>query len=176
MKPNNDLITALYCRLSQEDAREGESLSIENQKKMLKEYADRNGFHNCQYYIDDGFSGVNKNRPEYVRMLRDVENGLVGTVIVKDQSRLGRDHLETDKLMEIVFPAYDVRFIAVTDGVDSANGFNEMSGIKNYFNDFYARDCSKKIRAVFKAKGERGERVGTSIPYGYIKNPELHQS
>lgn len=84
---------------------------------------------------------------------------------------LGRDHLETDKLMEIVFPAYDVRFIAVTDGVDSANGFNEMSGIKNYFNDFYARDTSKKIRAVFKAKGERGERIGTSIPYGYMKNP-----
>ena len=172
MKPNNELITALYCRLSQEDAREGESLSIENQKKMLSEYAERNGFRNCQYYVDDGFSGVNKNRPEYVHMLKDVENGLVGTVIVKDQSRLGRDHLETDKLMEIVFPAYDVRFIAVTDGVDSANGFNEMSGIKNYFNDFYARDTSKKIRAVFKAKGERGERVGTSIPYGYMKNPD----
>lgn len=172
MKPNNDLITALYCRLSQEDAREGESLSIENQKEMLSEYAERNGFRNCQYYVDDGFSGVNKNRPEYVRMLKDVEDGLVGTVIVKDHSRLGRDHLETDKLMEIVFPAYDIRFIAVTDGVDSANGFNEMSGIKNCFNDFYARDCSKKIRAVFKAKGERGERVGTSIPYGYIKNPD----
>ncbi len=172
MKPNNELITALYCRLSQEDAREGESLSIENQKRMLSEYAERNGFHNCQFYVDDGFSGVNKNRPEYVHMLKDVENGLVGTVIVKDQSRLGRDHLETDKLMEIVFPAYDVRFIAVTDGVDSANGFNEMSGIKNYFNDFYARDTSKKIRAVFKAKGERGERVGTSIPYGYMKNPD----
>ena len=172
MKPNNDLITALYCRLSQEDAREGESLSIENQKKMLSEYAERNGFRNYQFYVDDGFSGVNKNRPEYVRMLKDVEDGLVGTVIVKDQSSLGRDHLETDKLMEIVFPAYDVRFIAVTDGVDSANGFNEMSGIKNYLNDFYARDTSKKIRAVFKAKGERGERVGTSIPYGYMKNPD----
>ncbi len=171
MKPNNDLITALYCRLSQEDMREGESLSIENQKLMLKEYADKNGFRNCQYYVDDGFSGVNNKRPEYVHMLKDVEDGLVGTVIVKDQSRLGRDHLETDRLMEIVFPAYDVRFIAVTDGVDSANGLNEMSGIKNYFNDFYARDCSKKIRAVFKAKGERGERVGTSIPYGYMKNP-----
>ena len=172
MKPNNDLITALYCRLSQEDMREGESLSIENQKLMLKEYADKNGFRNCQYYVDDGFSGVNNKRPEYVHMLKDVEDGLVGTVIVKDQSRLGRDHLETDRLMEIVFPAYDVRFIAVTDGVDSAKGLNEMSGIKNYFNDFYARDCSKKIRAVFKAKGERGERVGTSIPYGYMKDPD----
>jgi len=170
MKPNNDLITALYCRLSQEDMREGESLSIENQKLMLKEYADKNGFRNCQYYVDDGYSGVNNKRPEYVHMLKDVEDGLVGTVIVKDQSRLGRDHLETDKLMELVFPAYDVRFIAITDGVDSANGLNEMSGIKNYFNDFYARDCSKKIRAVFKAKGERGERVGTVTPYGYLKD------
>ena len=82
MKPNNELITALYCRLSQEDAREGESLSIENQKLMLSEYAERNGFRNCQFYVDDGFSGVNKNRPEYVRMLKDVEDGLVGTVIV----------------------------------------------------------------------------------------------
>ena len=171
-KSDQNLITALYCRLSQEDMREGESLSIENQKLMLKDFADKNGFRNCQYYVDDGFSGVDKTRPEYVRMLQDVENGLVGTVIVKDQSRLGRDHLETDRLMELTFPAYDVRFIAVTDGVDSANGVNEMSGIRNLFNDFYARDTSKKIRAVQRAKGERGERVGTSMPYGYMKNPD----
>lgn len=175
MKPDPNLITALYCRLSQEDMREGESLSIENQKLMLKEYADKNGFCNCQYYVDDGYSGVNNNRPEYVHMLKDVENGLVGTVIVKDQSRLGRDHLETDRLMELVFPAYDVRFIAITDGVDSVNGINEMSGIRNYFNDFYARDTSKKIRAVQRAKGERGERVGTTIPYGYMKDSDTKQ-
>ena len=175
MKPDQNLITALYCRLSQEDMREGESLSIENQKFMLKEYADKNGFRNCQYYVDDGYSGVDNTRPEYVHMLNDVKNGLVGTVIVKDQSRLGRDHLETDRLMELVFPAYDVRFIAITDGVDSANGINEMSGIRNYFNDFYARDTSKKIRAVQRAKGERGERVGTIIPYGYIKASDTKQ-
>jgi len=112
--------------------REGESLSIENQKKMLREYAERNDFRNCQYYVDDGYSGVNNKRPEYVHMLEDVKNGLVGTVIVKDQSRLGRDHLETDRLMELVFPAYDVRFIAITDGVDSAKGMNEMSGMRNF--------------------------------------------
>ena len=156
---NTEQITALYCRLSQEDMRAGESLSIENQRLMLKEYADKNGFRNCQYYVDDGYSGTDNTRPEYVHMLSDVENGLVGTVIVKDQSRLGRDHLETDRLMELVFPAYDVRFIAVTDGVDSANGINEMSGIKNLLNDMYARDCSNKIRAVLRAKGERGERL-----------------
>ncbi len=170
----NNLITALYCRLSQEDMRAGESLSIENQRKMLQEYADRNGFRNCRFYVDDGFSGTDNTRPAYVEMLEDVKNGLVGTVIVKDQSRLGRDHLETDRLMELIFPAYDVRFIAITDGVDSANGFNEMLGIRNLFNDMYARDTSKKIRAVQRAKGERGERVGTTTPYGYMKDSEKH--
>ncbi|WP_298531043.1 recombinase family protein [uncultured Ruminococcus sp.] len=175
MKPNNDQITALYCRLSQEDAREGESLSIENQKKMLSEYAERNGFRNCHYYIDDGYSGVSSNRPDYQRMLNDVENELVGTVIVKDQSRLSRNYLEAGRLMELVFSAHDVRFIAITDGVDSANGINEMSGIKNYFNDFFARDTSKKIRAVQRAKGERGERVGTMTPYGYLKDADTKQ-
>ena len=168
---NTEQITALYCRLSQEDMRAGESLSIENQRLMLKEYADKNGFRNCQYYVDDGYSGTDNTRPEYVHMLSDVENGLVGTVIVKDQSRLGRDHLETDRLMELVFPAYDVRFIAVTDGVDSANGINEMSGIKNLLNDMYARDCSNKIRAVLRAKGERGERLAAWIAYGYMRDP-----
>ena len=168
---NTEQVTALYCRLSQEDLRAGESLSIENQRLMLKDYADKNGFRNCQYYVDDGYSGVDNTRPGYVHMLSDVENGLVGTVIVKDQSRLGRDHLEKDRLMELVFPAYDVRFIAITDNVDSANGFNEMSGIKNLFNDMYARDCSNKIRAVLRAKGERGERLAAWIAYGYMRDP-----
>jgi len=168
---NNNLITALYCRLSQEDMRSGESLSIENQRLMLTEYAEKNGFKNPKLYIDDGFSGTDNTRPAYVEMLEDVKNGLVSTVIVKDQSRLGRDHLETDRLMELIFPAYDVRFIAITDGVDSANGFNEMSGIRNLFNDMYARDTSKKIRAVQRAKGERGERIGAHIPYGYMRDP-----
>ncbi|MBQ9868458.1 MAG: recombinase family protein [Ruminococcus sp.] len=167
---NNNLITALYCRLSQEDMRIGESMSIENQRLMLTEYAEKNGFKNIKLYIDDGFSGTDNTRPAYVEMLEDVKNGLVSTVIVKDQSRLGRDHLETDRLMELIFPAYEVRFIAITDGVDSANGFNEMSGIRNLFNDMYARDTSKKIRAVQRAKGERGERVGGHIPYGYMKD------
>ena len=168
----NNLITALYCRLSHEDMRAGESLSIENQRLMLTEYAEKNGFKNIKLYVDDGFSGTDNTRPAYVEMLEDVKNGLVSTVIVKDQSRLGRDHLETDRLMELIFPAYDVRFIAITDGVDSANGFNEMSGIRNLFNDMYARDTSKKIRAVQRAKGERGERVGTTTPYGYMKNSD----
>ena len=169
---NNNLITALYCRLSQEDMLQGESNSITNQKLILQKYADEHGFRNCKFYVDDGYSGVDFTRPAHVEMMKDIQDGKVGIVIVKDQSRLGRDHLETGRLMEITFPSYDVRFIAINDGVDSANGVNEMSGIRNYFNDFYAADTSKKIRAVQRAKGQRGERIGGTIPYGYVRNPE----
>ena len=157
---NNNLITALYCRLSVEDMRIGESMSIENQRLMLTEFAEQQGFKNIKLYVDDGYSGTNNARPAYVELMNDVYAGLVGTVIVKDQSRLGRDHLETDKLLELVFPSYDVRFIAITDGVDSINGFNDMSTMRNWFNDFYARDTSKKKRAVQRAKGERVYRIG----------------
>ena len=175
MKSNhNNLITALYTRLSQEDLLQGESNSIRNQKLILQKYADDHGFRNCQFYVDDGYSGADFNRPDFKRMMADIEAGKVGTVIVKDQSRLGRDYLQTGMLMEITFPQYDVRFIAINDGVDSANGVSDFSGIKNYFNDFYARDTSRKIRAVQKAKGERGEHLGTTIPYGYFKNPEYN--
>ncbi len=171
MSTTNQKITALYCRLSQEDMREGESLSIENQKLILWKYAEEHGFFNCKFYVDDGYSGASTERPAYKEMMNDVENERISTVIVKDQSRLGRDYLQTGLLMEITFPQYDVRFIAVNDGVDSINGVNDFAGIKNYFNDLYARDTSKKIRAVQRAKGERGERVGTAIPYGYMKDP-----
>ena len=171
MKSNHNLITALYCRLSQEDMMQGESNSIRNQRMILQKYCEDKGFRNLEFYIDDGYSGADFNRPDFKRMMADIEAGKVGTVIVKDQSRLGRDYLQTGMLMEITFPQYDVRFIAINDGVDSANGISDFSGIKNYFNDFYARDTSKKIRAVQRAKGERGERVGTSIPYGYMKDP-----
>lgn len=169
---NRNLITALYCRLSQEDERLGESLSIENQRLMLQRYAEEHRFPNIQFYVDDGFSGADFNRPSFKRMMTDVECGKVGIVIVKDQSRLGRDYLQTGMLMEITFPQYDVRFIAVNDGVDSANGVSDFSGIKNYFNDFYAKDTSRKIRAVQRAKGERGERVSSATPYGYMRNPK----
>ena len=169
---NKNLITALYCRLSQEDEQQGESNSITNQKLILQKYAEEHRFPNIRFYIDDGYSGANFNRPDFKRLMADVESGKVGIVIVKDQSRLGRDYLQTGMLMEITFPQYDVRFIAVNDGVDSINGVSDFSGIKNYFNDFYARDTSRKIRAVQRAKGERGERVSTATPYGYMRNPE----
>ena len=169
---NRNLITALYCRLSQEDERLGESLSIENQRLMLQKYAEEHRFPNLQFYVDDGFSGADFNRPSFKRMMNDVECGKVGIVIVKDQSRLGREYSYMGRLQDFIFPAYDVRFIAINDDVDSENGVSDFSGIKNYFNDFYARDTSRKIRAVQRAKGERGERVGTTIPYGYMKNPD----
>ena len=169
---SNQLITALYCRLSQEDEREGESNSISNQKIITKKFADDNNLHNCKYYVDDGYSGANFNRPGYKQMMDDVYAGKVGTVIVKDQSRLGREYLQTGMLMEITFPQYDVRFIAINDGVDSLHGESDFSGIKNYFNDFYARDTSKKIRAVIHSKGERGERISTTVPYGYMRSPD----
>lgn len=172
MKSNHNLTTALYTRLSQEDLLQGESNSIRNQKLILQKYADDHGFHNCQFYVDDGYSGADFNRPDFKRMMADIEAGKVGTVIVKDQSRLGRDYLQTGMLMEITFPQFDVRFIAINDGVDSVNGVSDFSGIKNYFNDFYARDTSRKIRAVIKAKGERGERISTATPYGFMRDPE----
>ena len=140
-----NLITALYCRLSQEDMLQGESNSIKNQKLILQKYADDHGFRNCKFYIDDGYSGANFDRPAFKEMMADIESGKIGVLIVKDQSRLGRDYLQAGMLMEIKFPEYDVRFIAINDGVDSANGINDFSGIKNYFNDLYAKDTSNKI-------------------------------
>lgn len=172
MKSTENLLTGLYARLSQEDLLQGESNSIRNQKMILQKYADDHGFRNSKFYVDDGYSGANFDRPGFKEMMADIQAGKVGTVIVKDQSRLGRDYLQTGMLMEITFPQYDVRFIAINDGVDSDNGISDFSGIKNYFNDFYARDTSRKIRAVIKAKGERGERISTATPYGYMRDPE----
>lgn len=132
MSDSNRKITALYCRLSQEDMRDGESVSIENQKLILQKYANDHGFLNCKFYVDDGYSGASFNRPAFKEMMIEVESGNVSAVIVKDQSRLGREYLQTGMLMEVTFPQYDVRFIAVNDGVDSADGTNDYAGIRNY--------------------------------------------
>ena len=164
-----DKITALYCRLSQDDMLDGESNSITNQKAILHKYAEYNGFRNTAFYVDDGVSGTTWEREGFKAMLADIEAGKVGTVITKDLSRLGRDYLKTGELIEIVFPDYDVRYIAVNDGVDTFKSENEMMAFKNIFNDWYARDCSKKIRAVFKAKGQAGKHLCPPI-YGYKKS------
>lgn len=166
----SDKITALYCRLSQDDMLAGESNSITNQKAILLKYAQDNGFANPQFYVDDGFSGTNFNRPDFIRMMNDVESGKVESVITKDLSRLGRDYLKTGEYIEIIFPDYDVRYIAINDNVDTFKSENELMAFKNIFNDWFARDTSKKIKAVFKAKGMSGKPLTSIIPYGYKKS------
>ena len=166
-----DKITALYCRLSQEDMQAGESESIQNQKLILQRYADEHHFFNTRFFVDDGFSGVSFERQGLQAMLREVEARKVATVITKDLSRLGRNYLKTGELIEIVFPEYEVRYIAINDGVDTAREDNEFTPLRNWFNEFYARDTSKKIRAVKQAKAQKGERVNGEVPYGYIADP-----
>ena len=161
-----DKITALYCRLSQDDMLQGESNSITNQKAILKKYAEDNGFSNPVFYVDDGVSGTTWEREGFKAMLADIEEGKVGTVITKDLSRLGRDYLKTGEYIEIIFPDHDVRYIAINDGVDTLKSENELMAFKNIFNDWYARDTSKKIRAVFKANGQSGKHLSNPI-YGY---------
>ena len=164
-------ITALYCRLSQEDLQAGESGSIQNQKLILQEYADKHHFCNIRFFVDDGMSGVSFEREGLQAMLREVEAGNVATVITKDLSRLGRNYLKTGELIEIIFPEYGVRYIAINDGVDTSREDNEFTPLRNWFNEFYARDTSKKIRAVKQAKAQKGERVNGECPYGYIIDP-----
>ena len=165
-------ITALYCRLSRDDEYSGDSMSIQNQKAMLKQYAEENGHLNCKYFVDDGISGTTFERDGFQTMITEIENGNVGTVIVKDLSRLGREYLQTGYYTEIMFPKYDVRFIAVNDNVDSANGDNEFAPFKNIINEWYARDISRKIKSSFRAKAQNGEFLGATTPYGYRKSPE----
>jgi len=160
-----DKITALYCRLSQDDGLE-ESNSITNQKSMLLRYSQDNGFSNPQFYVDDGVSGTTFERDGFKAMMSDIEAGKVGIVITKDLSRLGRDYLKTGEYIEIIFPDYDVRYIAINDNVDTFKSENELMAFKNIFNDWFARDTSNKIKAVFKAKGQSGKHLGRP-PYGY---------
>lgn len=165
-------ITALYCRLSRDDDFSGDSMSIQNQKAMLEHFANENGHINCRFFIDDGVSGTTFEREGFQSMISEIENGNVGTVIVKDLSRLGREYLQTGYYTEIMFPKYDVRFIAVNDNVDSASGDNEFAPFKNIINEWYARDISRKIRSTFRTKALKGEFIGTTTPYGYRKSPE----
>ncbi|MGM9592167.1 MAG: DUF4368 domain-containing protein [Oscillospiraceae bacterium] len=168
-----DKITALYCRLSRDDELQGDSNSIINQKAILQKYADDNGFGNTMFFVDDGYSGTNFDRPDWQRLISMVEDGRIGTVIVKDMSRLGRDYLKVGYYTEVVLPGADVRFIAINNGVDSANQQDsDFTPFLNIINEWYAKDTSKKIRAVFKAKGESGKPLCTNPPYGYLKDPE----
>ena len=167
---NQQKITILYCRLSNEDALDGESNSIANQKAILARYAEEHGFTNTRTLVDDGYSGTNFNRPGFQEAISLVEQGLVGTFIVKDLSRFGRDYLQVGTYTELMFPSRDVRFIAVNDNVDSALGDNDFTPFRNLFNDFYAKDTSKKIRAVLKARSASGKHI-CRPPYGYKSDP-----
>ena len=165
--------TALYTRLSSDDDLEGDSNSIKNQKLLLSEYAKENKFRNIRFYIDDGYSGSNFERPAFKRLLNDIENGEISTVIVKDMSRFGRDHILVGYYTKYYFPDADVRFIAIFDQMDTeTNPDDDIIPFKNILNEMYAKDCSRKIKAVMKAKGNSGKHLTTIPPLGYMKDPE----
>ena len=170
-KKQQNRITALYCRLSRDDDLGTESMSIQSQKVILGQYAKDHGFTDCEFFVDDGYSGTNYDRPDFQRMIGLVEQGAVGTIIVKDLSRLGRNYLETGRYTEVIFPEYRVRFIAINDGVDSATGDNEFAPFKNIINEWYAKDISRKIKSAFQAKAAKGEFIGSFPPFGYQKSP-----
>ena len=169
-------ITALYVRFSYDDGIDAESGSIEHQKSLLRSYAESNGFTDLSYYADDGYTGTNFNRPDFQRMLGDIHKGLVSTVIVKDMSRLGRNYLMVGQYVEIEFPKHNVRFIAISDNVDSAKGMNDLLPIHNLMNEWYSRDISKKVRAMIRQKGNSGQSIASKLPYGYYNTPEDKQT
>lgn len=174
MQRATDKITALYCRLSQEDANEGESNSIQNQKAILLQYAKEHRFPNPTFFVDDGYSGTNYDRPGFQAMLAEIEAEKVAVCCTKDLSRLGRNSSLTGLYINFTFPKYGVRYIAINDHfdtIDPNSTDNDVAGIKNWFNEFFAKDTSRKIRAVNKAKGERGVPLTTNVPFGYLKDP-----
>ena len=173
---NSAKITALYERLSRDDEQQGESNSITNQKQYLEEYAKRQGFSNIRHFTDDGISGTTFEREGFQKLIAEVEAGNVSTVIVKDMSRLGRNYLKVGFYTDIMFPEKGVRFIAVNNGVDSETmGDNDFTPFLNIMNEWYAKDTSQKIRAIFKAKMQEGKRVSPSVPYGYLRDPQDKQ-
>ena len=166
-------ITALYERLSRDDELAGDSNSIVNQKKMLEDYAKSNGYTNLVHFTDDGYSGGNFDRPGWKEMLRQIEGGSIGAVIVKDMSRVGRDYLQVGFYTEVFFREKGVHFVAISNGVDSdINTSSEFASFLNIMNEWYLRDCSRKIKAVLQAKGRDGKPITNNPPYGYIKDPE----
>ena len=164
-------ITALYCRLSRDDGTDNDSNSITNQKKLLQKYAKEHGFGNTRYYVDDGYTGTNFNRPGFQKLLEDIDLGYVSTVIVKDMSRLGRDYLQVGYYADTYVPDRNIRFIAINDCVDSADGENELAPFRNVMNEMYARDISRKVRSSHRLRGNAGEPL-SQPPYGYLKSPE----
>lgn len=170
-------ITALYERLSRDDEQAGESNSIQNQKKYLEEYARQHGLRNIRHFYDDGYSGTNFNRPGFAALLEEIEAGRVETLVVKDLSRFGRNYLQVGYYTEILFPKKGVRFIAINNNVDSATPQdNDFTPFLNIMNEWYAKDTSNKIKAIFKSRMKDGMRCSGSIPYGYKRKPDDKQT
>ena len=165
-------ITALYCRISLDDGGDNESMSISNQKIMLREFAEKNGLFQHEYYVDDGYTGRNFNRPSFQRLIADIEAGRVGCVITKDLSRLGRNYIEVGTYIEIFFPKHNVRYIAITDGVDSLTRQEmDITPFKNILNDMYSRDISKKVLAARMTRSRQGKFGGGQTPMGLKRDP-----
>lgn len=171
MKEKTKYVVGIYCRLSKDDEQSGESVSIGTQRSILKEYCLQQGYTIYKVYIDDGYSGLNFNRPGFKELLKDVERGAVNMVITKDLSRLGRDYIMTGYYSEIFFQTKGVRYIALADDVDSLNGTNEIAPFKNILNEMYARDVSKKVKNAKRQRAKQGLFIGSQAPYGYKKDP-----
>lgn len=171
MNTKKQYIAGLYCRLSKDDEQSGESVSIGTQRSILTEYCQQHGYSIYKVYIDDGYSGLNFNRPGFKELLEDVERGAVNMVITKDLSRLGRDYIMTGYYSEIFFQTKGVRYIALADDVDSLKGTNEIAPFKNILNEMYARDVSKKVKNAKRQRAKQGLFIGSQAPYGYMKDP-----
>lgn len=172
MNRQSNKITALYCRLSRDDEQGGESNSITNQKSIVSKYAKENSFQNTRFFVDDGYSGVSFTRPAFMELMELAEQGQIGTIIVKDHSRLGRNRLIVGQLLEEDFVRLGVRYIAIMDNIDTAEGLSDFLPVQDWFNEMHAKNTSKKVRAVFHNKGMSGKPLTTVIPYGYRKNPD----
>ena len=164
--------TALYCRLSQDDGNTGESMSISSQKAILEKYAKTEGIYNYRFYVDDGYTGLNTNRPAFQKLINAVKEDTVECVITKDLSRLGRNYIETGECIEVIFPTHNVRYISVNDGVDTLKDNNEIVPFKNVLNEFYSRDISKKIKTAKAIRVSQGKFIGNTAPFGYKKDPK----
>ena len=171
MTEKQGFMTALYERLSRDDELNGESNSISNQKKLLEQYAKEHGFTNLVHFTDDGISGTRFDRPGFLAMMKEVESGKVGTILIKDMSRMGRDYLKVGQYMELL-RQNNVRLIAVNENVDSFREDDDFTPFRNIMNEWYARDTSKKIKSTFKAKGKSGKHVASTTPYGYLKDKD----
>ncbi|MDU3010996.1 MAG: recombinase family protein [Peptoniphilus harei] len=165
-------VAGLYCRLSKDDGNSVESMSIWSQKVMLKQYAESNNIAIYDYYVDDGYSGTNFERPSFKKMITDIENGKINCVITKDLSRLGRNYLQSGAYIEMYFPQKNIRYIAITDGIDTLNSNqNDIMPFKNILNEMYAKDTSKKVKSAIQSRMREGTYIGSKAPFGYLKDP-----